>query len=73
MKKHQIEAIKFYKAFEELAENTDNFESFDIKKIVGRADEYRLRLGKYRALFRLFNDELLILVIDIDSRGQIYK
>ena len=34
MKKHQIEAIKFYKAFEELAENTDNFESFDIKKIV---------------------------------------
>ena len=73
LKKYRIETVKFYKAFETMANDLENFDGYDIKRIVGRDNEYRLRLGKCRALFRVIDNELLILVIDIDSRGLIYK
>ena len=41
--------------------------------MIGHANEYRLRIGQYRALFQIIEDEIIILVIDIGSRGQIYK
>ena len=34
---------------------------------------YRLRVGKYRYIYRIFDEEILILVSDADSRGSIYK
>lgn len=45
----------------------------DIKKMRGRAikDMYRLRVGKFRILFLWA--ENLIKVVDIDTRGDIYK
>ena len=47
---------------------------YDIKQMQGvSAETYRLRLGTYRALSRLYNDVLVIFVLDIGSRGDIYK
>jgi mRNA interferase RelE/StbE len=34
---------------------------------------YRLRIGDWRALYRIENDRLVILVVDIGPRGDIYK
>ena len=34
---------------------------------------YRLRVGKYRYIYRIFDEEILILVSGADSRGSIYK
>lgn len=42
----------------------------DIKKLKGR-NGYRLRVGDFRVIFD--SDGNIILVIRIDSRGQIYK
>jgi mRNA interferase RelE/StbE len=42
----------------------------DIKKLQGRED-YRLRVGGYRILFRIENDT--IIVTNIAPRGQAYK
>ena len=42
----------------------------DIKKLQGRND-YRLRAGKYRVLYRIENDT--IIVTNIAPRGQAYK
>lgn len=42
----------------------------DIKKMKGK-DGFRLRIGKYRALFDVMENK--IIVYDIDVRGQIYK
>lgn len=42
----------------------------DIKSLVGR-DGYRLRIGDYRVLFDIINNE--IAVYEIGLRGQIYK
>ena len=42
----------------------------DIKKLEGR-EEYRLRIGSYRALFKIEADKIIITAIA--PRGQIYK
>ena len=36
-------------------------------------DIFRLRIGDYRAIFRVIDEEIVIFVFTIDSRGDIYK
>lgn len=43
----------------------------DIKKLQGRENQYRLRSGKWRAVFS-FEPPDIIAVIDVDNRGEIY-
>ena len=45
----------------------------DIKPLSGRAGQMRLRVGNYRIIYRLENDILVIYVIAIGPRGDIYK
>jgi mRNA interferase RelE/StbE len=55
-------------ALENLKENPPKG---DIKPYKGRPKFFRLRIGKYRAIFCIKND--IINIVDIDSRGQVYK
>jgi len=57
----------------ELAENPFHVKNLDIKRLSGYDYSFRLRIGKYRALYKIINDEVVILVFEIDSRGDIYK
>jgi mRNA interferase RelE/StbE len=34
---------------------------------------YRMRIGEYRALFKVYDDEKIIVVINVDVRGKVYK
>ena len=62
------------KVFKQLKEISKwNFDYLDIKKLQWYETRYRLRVGKYRILFEKYEDKLIILVIDIWSRGDIYK
>lgn len=45
----------------------------DIKKLKGHSDLLRLRIGNYRIIYTIDNGELIIFVIDVDNRGEIYK
>ena len=45
----------------------------DIKRLKGIDETYRLRVGDFRVLFEKNDKELVILVIDIGNRGQVYK
>lgn len=45
----------------------------DVKKIHGDENLYRIRSGNYRILYRLFEGKLLILIVNIDHRKDIYK
>ena len=63
-------AEKFSGAFMRLA--NDEEEGLDIKKLEGR-EGFRLRIGGYRAIYRRLNDVLVIEVINVGIRGDIYK
>lgn len=42
-------------------------------KIVGHEDTFRLRVGDYRALFKVYSEKNAIVVVGIGHRGRIYK
>jgi len=45
----------------------------DIKVLKGKIpDLYRLRVGKYRVVYRQYNDKLIILIVRIGHRKNIY-
>lgn len=59
---------------EKIAELANNpYENSNVKALKGVHKTYRLRVADYRILFTIDNGELVILVIDIDHRGKIYK
>ncbi len=43
----------------------------DIKPLIGRKGEYRLRFGRFRVLFIIESDR--VKVFKIDTRGDVYK
>jgi mRNA interferase RelE/StbE len=45
----------------------------DCVKIIGRKDTYRLRVGGYRALFKVYSADEVIIITRIGPRGRIYK
>ncbi|AEH44585.1 plasmid stabilization system [Thermodesulfatator indicus DSM 15286] len=50
-----------------------NKERIDIKPVAGEEDIYRVRVGKYRMLIKVYKKERIILVVKIGPRGDIYK
>jgi len=42
------------------------------KKLQGR-DGYRLRVGDWRVIYKIQSEELVIMVLKIASRGEVYK
>lgn len=65
-KQDKIQRLRIYKAIY-------NLPNGDIKKMVGCKNEYRLRVGDYRIIYELNQNELIILVTKADNRGQAYK
>ena len=42
------------------------------KKLTGR-DAWRVRVGDYRVIYEIYNDELIVLVVAIGHRSEVYK
>ena len=75
IKKNKAIGLRFFKAFEEIAQDNGNVKSYDVKKFYSQTydDILRLRIGDYRAVFRIIGNELIVYVFDIGARGDIYK
>lgn len=75
IKQNKAIGIRFMKAFSDISDNLLSIYYYDIKRYHHKKydDIFRLRIGKYRAIFRVIKEEIVISVIDIDSRGDIYK
>lgn len=48
-------------------------ETGDIKQMQGYINYYRLRVGDYRVIYSVNDDVLLVRVVEIGNRGDIYK
>jgi mRNA interferase RelE/StbE len=45
----------------------------DVKKLQGNTEDYRLRVGNYRIIFSKDDENLIILIIEIAPRGEVYN
>lgn len=50
-----------------------NSEMLDTKSLKGYKNRFRLRVGKYRIIYEIHDDELIIIIADGGSRGGVYK
>jgi mRNA interferase RelE/StbE len=44
-----------------------------VKKLSGRSDEYRIRVGDYRVVYTIRDDILLVLVVRVAHRREVYR
>ena len=42
-------------------------------KLQGRSDEYRIRVGSYRVIYEIKDDVLVVMVVDVGHRRDIYR
>ncbi|TLD83279.1 type II toxin-antitoxin system RelE/ParE family toxin [Helicobacter sp. MIT 11-5569] len=71
--KHRDLAPKILSALELIAQNPYN-NTQDTKKMQGYENHYYLRIGKYRILYEIREDKILIIyAYKADSRGEVYK
>ena len=44
-----------------------------VKKLKGRKNEYRIRIGSYRVIYKVEDHKLLVTIIESGLRSQIYE
>lgn len=72
LEKHSNITRSFFSKLEILQNQwLDN--QLDIKKLKGNENKRRLRISKYRFLFRIDKDTIIIYFYDADTRGDVYK
>ena len=42
-------------------------------KLAGEENFYRLRVGDYRIIYQIHEDQLLVLIVRIGNRGDVYR
>jgi mRNA interferase RelE/StbE len=63
----------FYSNIIETIENlAENPRPFGYKKLSGR-DGYRVRVGTYRIIYDIFDTKLIIEIVNVGNRGDIYE
>jgi mRNA interferase RelE/StbE len=45
----------------------------NVKKLVGYEDRYRLRVGDYRVIYEVIDGQLIILIVGVGHRREIYR
>ena len=64
---------RILRALKILRNNPYDMQRLDTKQLKGRNRNWRLRVGKYRIIYELFDAQILIDIIKIGSRGDVYK
>lgn len=65
------EVIK--KILDVIAELADDARPNGCKKLQSSGDYYRIKVGNYRIIYEIDDGELLILVVEIGHRKEVYK
>ncbi|MEJ5308670.1 MAG: type II toxin-antitoxin system RelE/ParE family toxin [Anaerolineae bacterium] len=56
-----------------LSELAENPRPAGVKKLVGHLNLYRVRLGDWRVIYAIEDEQLVVLVIRIAPRGEAYR
>ena len=44
-----------------------------VKKLKGKENAYRIRVGEYRVIYDIFDDILVVNVVEVGHRSKVYK
>lgn len=64
--------LRFEEKFNEIIQDPHHPKA-DVEPYIWYPWHYRLRIGKYRFLYAIVEEEVLVYFYDADSRGGIYK
>lgn len=67
LKQPQPQRVRLLSAISKLPDEEDR------KALKGYAGYYRLRVGDYRVIYTVENDKLIVRVVNIGNRGDVYK
>jgi len=68
-----IHVKKFITLIDVLTTNPFPWKDFDLKKIEGSDDTYRIRFGRYRFVYYVDKEQRKIHILKFDVRGKAYK
>ncbi|HEX3925491.1 MAG TPA: type II toxin-antitoxin system RelE/ParE family toxin [Streptosporangiaceae bacterium] len=68
----QPAALTILKALAPLGDDPRRPDS-NVKKLAGYEDRYRLRVGDYRVIYDVMDGQLVILVLGVGHRREIYR
>lgn len=72
LERHRDLAPKVVRSFRIIAQNPRQ-NALDIAKLKGEENKYRLRLGKYRFLYEIIEEQILVYAYKANSRGDVYR
>lgn len=55
-----------------IASLADNPRPYGYKKLKGE-DAYRIRVGDYRIIYEIDNDKIIVIIVSVGHRKEIYK
>ena len=70
--KHEDIARIFFQKIK-ILQNNPSSNNLDIKSLKWKKNHYRLRIWKYRFLYEIIENEILIYFYEADTRWDIYK
>ena len=68
----QTAALTILRALTPLGDDPRRLDA-DIKKLTGYADRYRLRVGDYRVIYEIADEQLIILIVGLGHRREAYR
>lgn len=68
----QAAALTLLRALTPLGDNPRRVDA-TVRKLEGYDDRYRLRVGDYRVLYDIIDEQLVILIVGVGHRREIYR
>lgn len=74
LKVPRAEAVRILHRLADLQKAMDvgDTSAFDLKALQGHASRWRLRVGDYRVVYTVENDQLIVWVLTVGNRREIY-
>jgi mRNA interferase RelE/StbE len=75
LKIERPDALRILRRLAELQKAMDGGDTtaFDVKALQGHAARWRLRVGYYRVVYTVENGQLIVWVLAVGNRGDIYR
>ncbi|RLI73682.1 type II toxin-antitoxin system RelE/ParE family toxin [Archaeoglobales archaeon] len=65
--------IRLSMLIDTLKNNPIPFKKFDVKKLKGQRDRFRVRLGNFRLTYEVDKKEKLVMLLKLERRGKAYE